>query len=249
LPESQNSLNDDPSAAAAGEEAGGAGGDGVDSGGFDAAGYRSELAAALDEAFGDAAPAPEQRDRLLSFGTLLADRARLFNLTRLTAPMDMAVQHFLDTHFLARFIHPAVTTVLDIGTGAGVPGIPLAILKPELLVTLIDGTGKKARFVQESIDALGLGNARAMQARAEEHLHKNRYHAGVLRASVKPVRMMEILSETRSPLGSVVFMLGSDGPRIARSLKSRRYKLTRLEPYRLPGRDKERYIAVFRKRK
>ena len=159
----------------------------------------------------------------------------------------MAVQHFLDSHHLGRMIDPSVKTLLDIGTGAGVPGIPLAIMHPELKVTLIDGTGKKARFVQECIAALGLENTRALQARAEEHLRKNRYDAAVLRAAVKPPRMMEILSETRFPLRSVFFMLGSDGPGTARSLKARPYKLAGLRTYRLPGMRNDRTIAVFTK--
>jgi len=214
---------------------------------FDAAAYRSELASAIDAAFGKTPLPPGKLEKLLAFGTLLAEKARLFNLTRLTAPADMAVQHFLDTDHLARVLDPKLKTVLDIGTGAGVPGIPLAVMRPGIKVTLIDSTGKKARFVREAIAALGLRNARALQARAEEHLHRNRYDAAVLRAAVKPLRMMEILAETRCPLRSVIFMLGSDGAEVARALKAQPYRLTTLETYRLPGMRNDRTIAVFRK--
>jgi 16S rRNA (guanine527-N7)-methyltransferase len=247
LPESDHPLNDDPPAADGGDDnvvdADNAGG--LES--FDAAGYRRELADAMEEAFAGIVLPPEQRDALLDFGALLAEKARLFNLTRLTAPKDMAIQHFLDSHHLARIVDPKLTTVLDIGTGAGVPGIPLAVMRPELMVTLIDGTGKKARFVREAVAALGLENARALQARAEEHLRRNRYHAAVMRAAVKPPRMMEILAETRRPLKAVIFMLGSDGADVARSLEAAPYKLTALETYRLPGMRNDRTIAVFEK--
>ncbi|MCD4726493.1 MAG: 16S rRNA (guanine(527)-N(7))-methyltransferase RsmG [Pirellulales bacterium] len=216
---------------------------------FDQETYRADLAVAVDVAFYENPPAPDVKKRLIEFGVLLADRARLFNLTRLTSPKEMAVLHFLDTFHLSRVLDPSSGTVCDIGTGAGVPGIPLAIFRPDLQVTMIDGKAKKARFVAECIATLGLKNARALHERAEEHLRKNRYGAGVLRAAVKPVRMMEILSETRSPLELVVFMLGGDGDAIARTIKSSRYNPALLERYTLPGQRKERFLAGFQLKK
>jgi 16S rRNA (guanine527-N7)-methyltransferase len=213
------------------------------------------LKAALEAAFLDsrlggeyARITADQLSQLVEFGARLAERAQLFNLTRLTSPEEMAILHFLDTFFLSRILSPPAGTVIDIGTGPGVPGIPLAILRPDLLVTMIDGTGKKARFVQESVAALDLKNGRALQARAEEHLRSNRYGTGVLRAAVKPARLFEILAETGSPLESVVFMLGADGPRIASAIKSRRYRRLSAEPYRLPGQRKDRYLVVYQRK-
>ncbi len=219
---------------------------------FDCKAYRTALADAVEGAFrtADAAvrgrrPDAGQIDALLDFGVLLADRARQFNLTRLTKPDEMAVLHFLDSYYLARSLKPRKKTVIDIGTGAGVPGIPLAILRPDLKVTLIDGTAKKAAFVAECIDALGLQNARALQTRAEEHLHRERYGMGVLRAAVKVPRMLEILAEKRYPLGAVCFMLGGDGPKIVKTARPHQYRLLPIEEYRLPGQDRPRYLATF----
>lgn len=212
---------------------------------FDPEAYRADLAVAIDVAFYENPLATDVKEQLIEFGVLLADRARLFNLTRLTSPKEMAVLHFLDTFHLSRVLNPSSGTVCDIGTGAGVPGIPLAILRPDLRVTMIDGKAKKVRFAEECIATLGLKNARALHERAEEHLRGTRYGAGVLRAAVKPARMMEILSETRSPLELVVFMLGGEGDAIARTIKSARYKPALLERYSLPGQQKERFLAGF----
>lgn len=212
---------------------------------FDRSAYRIDLEAAVAAAFQDSPLEKEQLERLLSFGVLLAERARCFNLTRLTAPEEMALLHFLDTFFLAQALSARTRSVLDIGTGAGIPGIPLAILRPEIQVTLIDGTGKKIAFVKEAIESLGLTNAAAFQLRAEEHLRRTRYGTAVLRASVKPVRMMEIMAECREPLQALVFMLGGDGKTVAKALRTPRYRLLSVEPYQLPGQHKERHIATF----
>jgi len=222
---------------------------------FDWKAYRTALAEAVKGAFGSLGseidgPRPDvgQVDALLDFGVLLAERARLFNLTRLTEPDEMAILHFLDSYYLAMSLRPRKKTVIDIGTGAGVPGIPLAILRPDLEVTLIDGTAKKAAFVAECIEELGLKNARALQTRAEEHLHRERYGMGVLRAAVKVPRMLEILAEKRHPLGAVCFMLGGDGPKIAKTVRPRGYRLLPLEEYRLPGQERARFLATFVRR-
>ncbi len=92
-----------------------------------------------------------------------------FNLTRITGAREAAIKHVLDSVLPWREFAGA-TRVLDAGTGAGFPGIPLAIALPETHFTLTDSVGKKARFVESSIRALGLLNVTAINARAEEIL-------------------------------------------------------------------------------
>ena len=91
------------------------------------------------------------------------------NLTRITEPAEMAHKHFLDSLAPARLgLLPERGAVLDVGSGAGFPGIPLAILRPELEWTLLDAQRKKVDFITMCVDRLGITNVRALQGRAEE---------------------------------------------------------------------------------
>ncbi len=115
---------------------------------------------------------------------------RQFNLTRITSPADAAAKHYADS--LSLLLLPEVASadrlrLLDVGTGAGFPAIPLAIARPTWRVTAIDGTGKKARFVAEAAVALGLKQVRAVHARAADLVRREagRYDLVVLRAVAK----------------------------------------------------------------
>ena len=100
---------------------------------------------------------------------LMEEANRHFNLTRITTPRDAAIKHVLDSVLPWRHFAGA-KHVLDAGTGAGFPGIPLALTLPETRFTLVDSIGKKARFVQDVIADLEIANAEAAVVRAEEFL-------------------------------------------------------------------------------
>jgi 16S rRNA (guanine527-N7)-methyltransferase len=91
-----------------------------------------------------------------------------FNLTRITKPEEMATKHYLDSLTCALALDfSAIKTVCDIGSGAGFPGIPLAIIFPEIAFTLLESQKKKADFLSETIADLGLDNCRVLAERAE----------------------------------------------------------------------------------
>lgn len=92
---------------------------------------------------------------------------RKINLTAITDPRDIAIRHFLDSLAPAKFI-PDRVRLLDIGSGAGFPGIPLKIVKSSVSVLLIDGTRKKINFLKHVIRSLGLDQSRARHIRAED---------------------------------------------------------------------------------
>ena len=95
---------------------------------------------------------------------------RKINLSAITDPRDIAIRHFLDSLAPAKFV-PDGARLLDIGSGAGFPGIPLKIVKSSVSVLLIDGTRKKINFLKHVIRSLGLDQSRARHIRAEDLAH------------------------------------------------------------------------------
>jgi 16S rRNA (guanine527-N7)-methyltransferase len=107
----------------------------------------------------------EQRRRLLGFVELLRKWNRVYNLTAIENPREAVPLHLLDSLSVAPYLHGE--RVLDIGTGAGLPGIPLAIVQPERRFVLLDCNAKKIRFVHQAVIELGLSNVVPVQARVE----------------------------------------------------------------------------------
>lgn len=98
----------------------------------------------------------------------VVDANRHFNLTRITREEDAAVQHFADAMLLTRFCDiPSGCRIIDVGTGAGFPGVPLALLRPDIHVTLMDASGKKTDFIRTALAEMGVA-ADVLCARAEE---------------------------------------------------------------------------------
>lgn len=106
-----------------------------------------------------------QRQRLLSLLALLHKWNRAYNLTAVRSPEAMVSRHLLDSASVAFAVRGP--TLLDVGSGPGFPGLVLAILNPELQVTLLDSNGKKVRFQRQAVMELGLDNVRCEQVRVE----------------------------------------------------------------------------------
>ncbi|MDN3555934.1 16S rRNA (guanine(527)-N(7))-methyltransferase RsmG [Halomonas maura] len=106
-----------------------------------------------------------RRDRLLALVGLLHKWNRAYNLTAVRDPEEMVTKHLLDSAAVLPFV--SGPTVLDVGAGPGLPGLVLAILAPELRVTLLDSNGKKVRFQRQAVMELGLTNVTPVQARVE----------------------------------------------------------------------------------
>ncbi|WP_114241830.1 16S rRNA (guanine(527)-N(7))-methyltransferase RsmG [Dyella sp. C9] len=105
-------------------------------------------------------------ERLLDYQALLGRWNATYNLTAIRDPAEMVSRHLVDSLAILPFVRGA--TLADLGTGPGLPGIPLAIAAPEREVLLVDSNGKKVRFLREAIRSLKLENVRAVQSRVEE---------------------------------------------------------------------------------
>lgn len=145
---------------------------------------------------------PSQEEAFERYYHLLVEWNRRFNLTALTAYTDVVIKHFLDSLSAAPLLTArgvAGKALVDIGTGAGFPGAPLAIAFPELRVTLLEATGKKVLFLEELARTLGLANVTAIKARAEELAHHPRYREQYDFATARAVAPMRTLVEYSLP--------------------------------------------------
>jgi len=130
----------------------------------DRAAMYAQLRAGMAEL--ELAAQPGSLESLLDYLELLTRWNGAYNLTSVRVPEQMVTHHLLDSLAVAPFVRGE--RVADVGTGAGLPGIPLAVLAPERNVTLIDSNGKKTRFLREAVRTLGLTNVRIEAARVED---------------------------------------------------------------------------------
>lgn len=138
---------------------------------------------------------------LLRYGEMLLEKNKVMNLTAITEPADVAALHFLDCAALLTLADFRGKSVVDVGTGAGFPGMPIQIMEPTAQVTLLDSLGKRITFLQEVCDALGLDGVNCVHGRAEEFAAQNResFDMAVSRA----VANLSMLSELCLPLVKV----------------------------------------------
>ena len=139
-------------------------------------------------------------DDLLKFSALLLEKNKVMNLTAVTEPTEVVTRHFLDCAALAPHM-PQGGRVLDVGTGAGFPGMPLAILCPETEFVLLDALRKRIDFLNEVIETLGLTNVTAVHARAEDFAKDSR--ASFDMAVSRAVADLRTLSELAVPMVKV----------------------------------------------
>ena len=127
--------------------------------------FRSALEESLSR-FGIDALTETQIGQLLKHYSMLGEWNRRINLTRIIEPREAARLHYADSLFGGRFIEPA-RALLDIGSGAGFPAVPLAVIRPDLDVTALEANQKKSLFLNEAKDALGLSNFKVAPVRLE----------------------------------------------------------------------------------
>ena len=156
-----------------------------------------------------------QLDQFWAYMNLLLKANQVVNLTAITDPREVAVKHIIDS------VHPAFTglippnaRVADIGSGAGLPGIPLAIVRPDLEITLVDSLQKRVRYLDETVAALGLAGVTTLWARAEDASrlpqHRERYICAVARAVAALPTLAEYLLPFVEPRGVMLALKSSD---------------------------------------
>lgn len=195
---------------------------------------------------------PDQEAQFERLAAALVEWNAHTNLTAITDPDGVHVRHFLDS--LTVPVRPD-DRVIDVGTGAGFPGLPLAIAYPTLRVTLLEATGKKIAFLEHVIGLLGLTNAAALHARAEDAgqlpAHRAAYDLAVARAVARLPVLLEYLLPLVRVGGRCIAMKGvtahEEAESARRALQTLGGKLIGIETVMLPGVDEPHYLVMVEK--
>ena len=147
---------------------------------------------------------PEAPEQLAEYGRLMLEKNQVMNLTAITDPEQAARLHMLDSAALLRCAgFSGEKTLLDVGTGAGLPGLPLKILVPSLQVTLLDSLGKRVDWLNEVCARLGLEGIQAVHARAEEQALQKGWRDSFDLVTARAVAQLRLLGELCLPFVKV----------------------------------------------
>jgi len=146
-------------------------------------------------------------DKLARFVTLLAKWNRVYNLTAVRDTEAMVTRHLLDSLVVAPWI--GGPRLLDVGTGAGLPGIPLALVRPRVHCTLLDASAKKMRFVRQAVTELELANVEPVASRVEDYRPETGFDQIISRAFASLLAMHEATARLLRPGGVVLAMKGA----------------------------------------
>jgi len=185
-----------------------------------------------------------QLDLLWQYAQMLRERNAHVNLTSIVSLEGILTLHMLDSLSVAKELGDA-RRLIDVGTGGGFPGIPLAVAFPDRHFTLIDGTQKKIRFVAEAIAALDIRNARAVAARAESYDAEKNFDVVITRAVGSLADTVERTARLLAPGGRVLAMKGRVPDDEIRALP--RGWRADVVPLRVPGVDVERHLVIARR--
>jgi 16S rRNA (guanine527-N7)-methyltransferase len=188
--------------------------------------------------------APSLSEPLLAYLALLDRWNRTYNLTAIRDPGEMVAKHLLDS--LAMHPFAATGTLADLGTGPGLPGIPLAIASPQLQVTLVESNGKKARFLREAVRTLQLSNARVAESRIEALHLPAAFDAITARALATLPLILELGGHLLKPQGRLLAMKGALPADEIAALPPG-WRVERVVPLDVPGLAAERHLVVVQR--
>ncbi|MCR5866149.1 16S rRNA (guanine(527)-N(7))-methyltransferase RsmG [Aquincola sp. J276] len=201
---------------------------------------------------GSEAEAEAVTERLLAYLDLISRWNRVYNLTAVRDPQDMLTQHLLDSlsvvqplaEALAGQTGEAANRVLDVGSGAGLPGVVISILRPELTVVCVDAVAKKARFIQQVATELGLRRLHAQHTRIED-LDTPPFGVVTSRAFASLVDFVMLTRRQLAPRGLWMAMKGRAPDEELAALPPD-VIVTGVQPLQVPGLDAQRCLVWMR---
>ena len=193
-------------------------------------------------------------EKFANYRALMLEWNKKINLTAITSEKDIDVKHFIDSLTILKYLNNC-KTLIDVGTGAGFPGIPIAIIKSDIKITLLDSLNKRINFLNEVISYLDLKNVNTIHGRAEEFgrnkLYREKYDVAVSRAVANMTTLSEYLLPFVKVGGICICMKGSN---INEELENAKFainelggKIEKVDNFYLPNTDIERNIVIIRK--
>jgi len=196
----------------------------------------------------------EQANKFYKYMELLLEWNEKMNLTAITEPDEVILKHFIDSITVEKYINKEAK-IIDVGTGAGFPGIPLSIIRNDLNITLMDSLNKRIKFLDEVIEKNNLINVDTVHSRAEELARNTDYREKFDVATSRAVASLNVLLEYMVPFikvgGYCICMKGSNVDEeldnAKKALDVLNCKVEKVERFNLPGSDYGRNIIIIKK--
>ncbi len=185
---------------------------------------------------------PAQLDLLMNFVDDLLKWNKVYNLTAIRRPEDVISQHLLDSLSISPYIQAA--RIVDVGTGGGFPGIPLAVFHPNSQFVLLDSNVKKTRFLQQMVINHGLKNCEVAHTRAESY--QQTFDIVVCRAFASLSDIVSFAGHLLAPGGQLLAMKGQPGEEID-SLSEKGFNIESILPLSVPGLDAQRHLVIMKR--
>lgn len=198
----------------------------------------------------------EQKEKFYNYMNLLIEWNKKINLTAITEPKEIILKHFIDSLTISKYIKDD-SKIIDVGTGAGFPGIPLKIYNPTLKITLLDSLNKRIIFLKEVIQKLELKDIEAIHGRIEDIAQEKEYREKYDIVTSRAVSTLNVLSEYMIPFskkeGKSICMKGIDIENeledAKNAIKTLGGKTEQVEEFKLANEDIKRNIIIIKKEK
>lgn len=186
----------------------------------------------------------EQQEQLLELVALLHKWNKAYNLTSVRDPEAMLVRHIMDSLVVSPYLEGE--RFIDVGTGPGLPGLPLAIINPGKRFVLLDSLGKRIRFIRMVVHHLGLTNVEAVQSRVEAFNPEQKFDGVLSRAFASLDDMLSWCAHLPGPDGRFLALKGQYPEQELQSLPAH-LVLERVYPLTVPEQEGDRHLVVIRK--